>query len=123
MLGLSATVTRRDGHHPIVFMQYGPVRFRASEKAEATNDACRLPVVIHWQVLPFRRACKEDYLMDSGERWGGSPMLRYGNLVALLGTGVLKSTGPVLTQTVGLGSTSPGEAGALAGGDAFGTNG
>ena len=35
VLGLSATVTRQDGHHPIVFMQCGPVRFRASAKAEA----------------------------------------------------------------------------------------
>jgi superfamily II DNA or RNA helicase len=26
VLGLSATVTRKDGHHPIVFMQCGPVR-------------------------------------------------------------------------------------------------
>ena len=34
-LGLSATVTRRDGHHPIVFMQCGPVRFRANAKAQA----------------------------------------------------------------------------------------
>ena len=35
VLGLSATVTRRDGHHPIVFMQCGPVRFRTSAKALA----------------------------------------------------------------------------------------
>ena len=28
--GLSATVTRKDGHHPIIFMQCGPVRFRTS---------------------------------------------------------------------------------------------
>jgi superfamily II DNA or RNA helicase len=28
VLGLSATVTRKDGHHPIIFMQCGPVRFR-----------------------------------------------------------------------------------------------
>ncbi len=34
-LGLSATVTRRDGHHPIVFMQCGPVRFRANARAQA----------------------------------------------------------------------------------------
>ena len=34
-LGLSATVTRRDGHHPIVFMQCGPVRFRTSAKVQA----------------------------------------------------------------------------------------
>jgi superfamily II DNA or RNA helicase/very-short-patch-repair endonuclease len=30
--GLSATVTRRDGHHPIIFMQCGPMRFRVSAK-------------------------------------------------------------------------------------------
>ena len=35
ILGLSATVTRQDGHHPIVFMQCGPVRFRTSAKAQA----------------------------------------------------------------------------------------
>ena len=35
VLGLSATVTRQDGHHPIVFMQCGPVRFRTSAKAQA----------------------------------------------------------------------------------------
>jgi superfamily II DNA or RNA helicase/very-short-patch-repair endonuclease len=33
--GLSATVTRKDGHHPIIFMQCGPVRHRVSAKAEA----------------------------------------------------------------------------------------
>ncbi len=35
VLGLSATVTRRDGHHPIVFMQCGPVRFRTSARVQA----------------------------------------------------------------------------------------
>ena len=35
VLGLSATVTRKDGHHPIIFMQCGPVRCRASAKAQA----------------------------------------------------------------------------------------
>ena len=35
VLGLSATVTRKDGHHPIVFMQCGPIRFQTSAKAEA----------------------------------------------------------------------------------------
>ena len=35
VLGLSATVTRQDGHHPIIFMQCGPVRFRATAKAQA----------------------------------------------------------------------------------------
>ena len=33
--GLSATVSRKDGHHPIIFMQCGPVRHRVDAKAEA----------------------------------------------------------------------------------------
>jgi len=34
-LGLSATVTRKDGRHPIIFMQCGPVRHNVDAKAEA----------------------------------------------------------------------------------------
>jgi superfamily II DNA or RNA helicase len=33
--GLSATVTRKDGHHPIIFMQCGPVRFRVDDREQA----------------------------------------------------------------------------------------
>ncbi len=33
--GLSATVTRKDGHHPIIFMQCGPIRFRVDERKQA----------------------------------------------------------------------------------------
>jgi very-short-patch-repair endonuclease len=33
--GLSATVARKDGHHPIVFMHCGPVRYRVNAKAQA----------------------------------------------------------------------------------------
>jgi superfamily II DNA or RNA helicase/very-short-patch-repair endonuclease len=33
--GLSATVTRKDGHHPIVFMQCGPVRHRVHAREQA----------------------------------------------------------------------------------------
>ena len=35
VLGLSATVVRRDGHHPIIFMQCGAVRYRAGARSEA----------------------------------------------------------------------------------------
>jgi superfamily II DNA or RNA helicase len=35
VLGLSATVARKDGHHPIIFMQCGPVRHRVDAKAQA----------------------------------------------------------------------------------------
>src|SRR5579872_6550099 len=33
--GLTATPTRKDGHHPIIFMQCGPIRFSLSAR-EAT---------------------------------------------------------------------------------------
>jgi superfamily II DNA or RNA helicase/very-short-patch-repair endonuclease len=33
--GLSATVTRKDGHHPIIFMQCGPIRYRVDAKQQA----------------------------------------------------------------------------------------
>ena len=35
--GLSATVTRRDGHHPIIFMQCGPVRYRVDDRQQAAS--------------------------------------------------------------------------------------
>ena len=38
VIGLSATVTRKDGHHPIIFMQCGPVRHRVDAKAAAIAD-------------------------------------------------------------------------------------
>ena len=37
VLGLSATVTRKDGHHPIIFMQCGPLRHRVDAKAAAAE--------------------------------------------------------------------------------------
>ncbi len=35
VLGLSATVVRKDGHQPIIFMQCGPVRYRVDAKEQA----------------------------------------------------------------------------------------
>jgi superfamily II DNA or RNA helicase/very-short-patch-repair endonuclease len=37
MTGLSATVMRKDGHHPIIFMQCGPVRHRVDAKQQAAE--------------------------------------------------------------------------------------
>jgi very-short-patch-repair endonuclease len=37
VLGLSATVARKDGHHPIIFMQCGPVRHRVNAKLQAAS--------------------------------------------------------------------------------------
>jgi len=35
--GLSATVTRKDGHHPIIFMQCGPVRHSVAARQQASK--------------------------------------------------------------------------------------
>jgi superfamily II DNA or RNA helicase/very-short-patch-repair endonuclease len=35
VLGLSATVARKDGHHPIIFMQCGPVRHSVNARVQA----------------------------------------------------------------------------------------
>ncbi len=35
IIGLSATVARKDGHHPIIFMQCGPIRYRVDDRKQA----------------------------------------------------------------------------------------
>ncbi len=37
VLGLSATIARKDGHHPIIFMQCGPVRYNVSARKQAVE--------------------------------------------------------------------------------------
>ncbi len=39
VLGLTATPIRKDGHHPIIFMQCGPIRYRVHPK-DFTNNKC-----------------------------------------------------------------------------------
>jgi superfamily II DNA or RNA helicase len=46
VLGLSATVTRKDGHHPIIFMQCGPVRYRVDAKAQAAARPFEHSVIV-----------------------------------------------------------------------------
>ena len=64
VLGLSATVARRDGHHPIILMQCGPVRYRVADKAQAAqrgiehrvllrDTAFRLPMSIGGEATPI----------------------------------------------------------------------
>ena len=46
VLGLSATVTRKDGHHPIIFMQCGPVRHHVDAKAQAAARPFEHTVIV-----------------------------------------------------------------------------
>lgn len=44
--GLSATVTRKDGHHPIITMRCGPIRHRVSAKEQAANQPFEHTVLV-----------------------------------------------------------------------------
>jgi superfamily II DNA or RNA helicase len=44
--GLSATVTRKDGHHPIIFMQCGPLRHRVNAKEQAASRPFKHVVLV-----------------------------------------------------------------------------
>ncbi|HVT27988.1 MAG TPA: DEAD/DEAH box helicase family protein, partial [Lacipirellulaceae bacterium] len=59
--GLSATVTRKDGHHPIIFMQCGPIRYRVDAKSQA---AAR-PFTHHVYVRPTSFHPKEAEAPDA----------------------------------------------------------
>jgi len=37
LVGLSATPTRKDGHHPILYMQCGPIRYRSDPRRQAAE--------------------------------------------------------------------------------------
>jgi superfamily II DNA or RNA helicase len=43
VLGLTATPIRRDGQQPIIFMQCGPIRYKADFSADAPHDLAVLP--------------------------------------------------------------------------------
>jgi len=43
--GLSATVVRKDGHHPIIFMQCGQVRYRVDDRKQASARPFKHKVV------------------------------------------------------------------------------
>jgi superfamily II DNA or RNA helicase len=55
VLGLSATVTRKDGHHPIIFMQCGPIRHRVDPKKQAALRPFSHRVVLRRTALRVAR--------------------------------------------------------------------
>jgi len=55
--GLSATVSRKDGHHPIIFMQCGPIRYRVNAKQQSearpfTHNVLVRPTSFHQTDIP-----------------------------------------------------------------------
>ncbi len=61
VLGLSATVTRQDGHHPIIFMQCGPVRFRATAKVQALQRSFKHRVILRPTGLQLSAGIEEKH--------------------------------------------------------------
>jgi superfamily II DNA or RNA helicase len=57
VLGLSATVTRKDGHHPIIFMQCGPIRYRVDAKKQAASRPFSHRVIV--RTTAFRPPLQE----------------------------------------------------------------
>lgn len=57
VLGLTATPVRRDGQHPAIFMQCGPIRYTAAKPASAPHDL---------EVVPQYRHTKIELPIDTG---------------------------------------------------------
>lgn len=60
VLGLSATVARKDGHHPIIFMQCGPVRHRVNARAQAAGRPFEHFVLVQPTAFHARRSPGSD---------------------------------------------------------------
>ncbi len=69
VLGLSATVTRKDGHHPIIFMQCGPIRYRVDARKQAAARPFSHRVVIKKTAFRAERQ-KSDAPLAIQERYG-----------------------------------------------------
>jgi superfamily II DNA or RNA helicase/very-short-patch-repair endonuclease len=60
IVGLSATVTRKDGHHPIITMQCGPIRHRVSAKTAARKRPFHHAVIVRPTSFRVQRPAEED---------------------------------------------------------------
>jgi superfamily II DNA or RNA helicase len=60
--GLSATVIRKDGHHPIIFMQCGPVRHRVDERKQAAARPFEHKVIVRKTGFTFDKDTDFDNL-------------------------------------------------------------
>jgi len=58
--GLSATVTRKDGHHPIVFMQCGPIRHSVDHRRQAAARPFAHKVIVRKTTFSLPDRLKTD---------------------------------------------------------------
>ena len=77
-LGLSATLQRKDGHQPIIFMQCGPIRFKVNDNVEAIKRGFDHRVVVRETNIKLSQELEENknvqiqdvysYIANSEER-------------------------------------------------------
>jgi len=79
VLGLTATPIRKDGHHPIIMMQCGPIRYRV----EAREQAIARPFA--HKVIPRKTGFRMDSMVDSiSDKQGRSATPAIQNIYASL---------------------------------------
>jgi superfamily II DNA or RNA helicase len=66
VVGLTATPTRKDGHHPIIFMQCGPIRYHPSRQAQAGENLVQQVIPRHteFRLPPIVEAMPEPGIQD-----------------------------------------------------------
>jgi superfamily II DNA or RNA helicase len=64
VLGLTATPTRKDGHHPIIYMQCGPVRFFLSPKKAAKSSPLEHKVIPSFTDFTWNNPVDETAIHD-----------------------------------------------------------
>lgn len=62
--GLSATVARKDGHHPIIFMQCGPVRHRVDARVQAVARPFEHKVLVRPTAFRSLKASEADKRLE-----------------------------------------------------------
>jgi superfamily II DNA or RNA helicase len=64
VLGMTATPTRKDGHHPIIYMQCGPVRFYLSPKKAAQSSPLEHKVIPRFTDFAWNRSENESTIHE-----------------------------------------------------------
>ena len=64
VLGLTATATRKDGHHPIIFMQCGPIRYKVDPKKQAALRPFKHSVILRPTSFQFTLPDRQELKMQ-----------------------------------------------------------
>ncbi|MFZ1084243.1 MAG: hypothetical protein WAN35_04690 [Terracidiphilus sp.] len=68
IVGLTATPTRKDGHHPIIQMQCGPIRFGMSAKAMTDSSPFQHFVSPHLTAFQMQGGTSDAGIQDNWRR-------------------------------------------------------